>query len=201
MASYVGRMVIKLSDYAKHYGVTYRTAWNRYKRGLIHGAYATDKGTILIPESSVVVSRTCENKCYIYCRVSSQKQKDDLQRQRIRVTEFANSNGYVVSKVFSEIASGVNDSRKELIKLLQDITWSVLIVENKDRLTRFGFNYIKQLCEVSGKRIIVMNEADDEKTDIVQDLVSIIYSFSAKIYGLRKAKHKQLQIVKILGNE
>jgi len=194
-------MAIKLSDYAKHFGVTYRTAWNRYKAGLIPGSYVTEKGSVYLPESSIAISKPCNDKCYIYCRVSSQKQKEDLKRQITRVQEFANSNGYVVSKIFSEVASGINDSRKELIKILQDVTWSVLIIENKDRLTRFGFNYIKQLCSINGKQIIVMNETTDEKTDIMQDLVSIIYSFSAKIYGLRKAKHKQQQILKCLNNE
>ena len=154
----------------------------------------SSSGNFLTEYSVITVS--FELECY--CRVSSQKQKPDLIRQRERVEQFAASNGYKVSKVFSEIASGVNDKRKELMKILQDDSWSVLIVENKDRLTRFGFNYIQQLCEVHGKQIIVMNETKDERADIVQDLVSIIYSFSAKIYGLRKAKNKQQQIVKIL---
>ena len=102
--------------------------------------------------------------------------------------------------MFLEVASGVNDKRKDLMKILQDKSWTVLIVENKDRLTRFGFNYIRELCESNGKKIIIMNEAEDEKSDILQDLVSIIYSFSAKLYGLRSAKNKQEQIVKILND-
>jgi predicted site-specific integrase-resolvase len=70
-------------------------------------------------------------------------------------------------------------------------------VENKDRLTRFGFNYIETMLTLMGKKIIVVNKVDDDKTDLIQDLVSIIYSFSARIYGLRKKKNKQ-EIIEFL---
>ena len=69
--------------------------------------------------------------------------------------------------------------------------WDILLVENKDRLTRFGFNYIETLLNMSNKQVIVVNKVDDDKTDLVQDLVSIIYSFSARMYGLRKKKNKK----------
>lgn len=71
------------------------------------------------------------------------------------------------------------------------------IVENKDRLTRFGFNYIETLLNINNKKIIVVNRTDDDKTDLIQDLVSIIYSFSAIMYGLRKKKNKE-DIIKFL---
>ncbi len=104
-----------------------------------------------------------------------------------------------MKKLFNdkEIGSGLNDSRSKLIKLLKQPDWDILIVENKDRLTRFGFNYIETLLNINKKKIIVTNRVDDDKTDLIQDLISIIYSFSARMYGLRKKKNKE-DIIKFL---
>jgi len=74
--------------------------------------------------------------------------------------------------------------------------YSILLIEHKDRLTRFGFNYIRLLCEKQGKLIEIVNGAEDEKEDIIQDFVAVIYSFSAKLYGLRRAKRKTEKIIK-----
>jgi putative resolvase len=98
----------------------------------------------------------------------------------------------------TEIGSGVNDNRKKLTKLLKSDNWGTLIVEHKDRLTRFGFNYIEILLNKEGRKIEVVNLAEDEKSDLVQDLISIIYSFSAKIYGLRRSKRNTEKIIKFL---
>jgi len=72
------------------------------------------------------------------------------------------------------------------------------VVEHKDRLTRFGFNYIETLLNKEGRKIEVVNLAEDEKSDLMQDLVSIIYSFTTKMYGLRRSKRKTEEIVKLL---
>lgn len=97
-------------------------------------------------------------------------------------------NKFNVIDSYKEIASGMNDNRTILNKILQRNDWDVLLVENKDRLTRFGFNYIKTLLETQGKKILVVNNTDDNKEDLMKDLVSVIYSFSARMYGLRRKK-------------
>jgi len=71
-----------------------------------------------------------------------------------------------------------------------------LLVEHKDRLIRFGFNYLVLLAEEQGKTIEVVNCAEDEKEDLIQDFVAVIYSFSARLYGLRRAKRKTEKIIK-----
>ena len=88
------------------------------------------------------------------------------------------------------MGSGVNDNRKKLQKLLSQENWGMIVVEHKDRLTRFGFNYIQTLLESQGRKIEVVNMAEDGTQDLMQDLVSIIYSFSARMYGLRRTKRK-----------
>ena len=109
--------------------------------------------------------------------------------------------GYQIVEVVKEVGSGVNDNRKKLKKLLESEDWGTLIVEHKDRLTRFGFNYIEILLNKEGRKMEVVNLAEDEKSDLMQDLVSIIYSFSAKMYGLRRSKRKTEKIIKCLEDD
>lgn len=180
----------KLSEYAKERSVTYRTAWNHYKSGKIPGAFADDLGNILIP----IFKSDKDNKdikVSIYARVSSNDRKNSLDEQLNRLTNYSINNGYKIIHSIKEIGSGMNDSRKKLEKLLLKDDWDVLIIENKDRLTRFGFNYIELLLNKMGKEIIVVNESDNDKEDLMKDLISIIYSFSARMYGLRRRKNKQ----------
>ncbi len=189
------KMYYKLSDYAKKHNVTYRTAWNRFKKGLIDGAFMDEHGHIKIP----VLSLDKLNNAIIYCRVSNNDAKDNLNRQADRLTDYAIRNGYNIIDIVKEIASGLNDNRKKLTDILKRDDWDLLIVENKDRLTRFGFNYIKTLLNSKGKDVIIVNQSDDDNTDLIQDLVSIIYSFSARLYGLRKKKSKK-EIIDFIEN-
>lgn len=180
-------MYYKLSDYAKKFNVTYRTAWNRFKKGKIEGAFIDETNHVLIPINNI----NKKNNVIIYSRVSNSDRRDNLDRQSDRLYNYAISNGYNVIANIKEVGSGLNDNRNKLIKLLKKNDWDILLVENKDRLTRFGFNYIETLLNMMDKEVIVVNRADDDKTDLINDLVSIIYSFSARIYGLRKKKNKQ----------
>jgi len=190
-------MYYKLSDYAKKFGVTYRTAWNRFNVGKIEGAYVDNTGHVCIPIISV--EKLMNKKAALYARVSSNGMKDNLDRQMERVMDFAIKNGYEIINSQKEIAFGLNDTRTKLTKILNQVDeWDVLIVENKDRLTRFGFNLIEKLLEMQGKKILVINHTEDnnEKKDLINDLVSIIYSFSARIYGLRRAKNMKNENLK-----
>lgn len=185
---------MKLSQYAKKHNIQYRSAWNRWKEGKIPNAKLVD-GRIVVEE----VSPFTTNNVVIYARVSSNENKSNLDAQAERLTQYAIAKGYTVVQVIKEVGSGVNDNRKQLQKLLaSDEDWAILLVEHKDRLTRFGFNYIDTLMKQMGKFIEVVNLAEDGKTDLVQDLISIIYSFSAKMYGLRRSKRKTEQIIQLL---
>ncbi len=186
-------MYYKLSDYAKKFNITYRTAWNRYKAGKIDNCYIDKTGHVCIKIDELDNSK----KVAVYARVSNNDAKENLERQAERLNNYAISNGFDIIYSVKEIGSGLNDSRSKLIKLLKQPDWDILIVENKDRLTRFGFNYIETLLNINKKKIIVTNRVDDDKTDLIQDLISIIYSFSARMYGLRKKKNKE-DIIKFL---
>jgi predicted site-specific integrase-resolvase len=180
-------MYYKLSDYAKKFNVTYRTAWNRYKAGKIDNCFIDNTGHVCINIPEIITG----NKAALYSRVSNSDRKDNLERQSERLLNYSITNGYNIIYNIKEIGSGLNDERPKLIKLLKQKDWDVLIVENKDRLTRFGFNYLETLLNLINKNVLVVNRSNDDKTDLIQDMISIIYSFSARMYGLRKKKNKE----------
>jgi predicted site-specific integrase-resolvase len=131
-------------------------------------------------------------------RVSSAENTSNLDAQAERLAHYATARGWKVVSVTKEVGSGVNDHRKKLARLLTDASWNILVVEHKDRLTRFGFNYLDTVLPLMKKRIEVVNRADDEKTDLMQDLVAVIYAFSARMYGLRRSRRNTEKIVACL---
>lgn len=190
---------MKLSKYAKELGVDYRTAWNWFKSGNIEGAYQTPTGTVIVPDIKNEQSKTYG--VILYARTSSSQNKDLLDNQVKRLEDYAAAKGYKVKQVVKEFGSGLNDERKQLTKILQENKYDKIIVEHKDRLTRFGFNYIQLL---TGDRIEVMNESKEKDEDLVKDLISIIHCFSARIYGLRRSqrlKSKIEQVIEDTNNE
>jgi predicted site-specific integrase-resolvase len=189
-------MTIKLSQYAQEQGVCYRTAWNRFKAGQIVGAYLSASGRICVPRATAAPAKS--PKAAIYARVSPGENKPNLISQAERLTRYATANGWPVVAVVQEVGSGVNDQRKKLEKLLQDDSWNILVVEHKDRLTRFGFNHLDTLLPLLGNRIEVVNRAEDDKADLVKDLASVIYSFSVRMYGQRLAKRRTAQLIQAI---
>jgi predicted site-specific integrase-resolvase len=185
---------IKLSAYAKLKNRCYRTLWNHFNEGKLHNAYKSETGSIYIK----LEEEKKDEYTVLYCRVSSHDQKQDLNRQIDRLTNFAINNGYTIQKVYSEVASGLNDDRIQLNKLLENDKITTIIVEHKDRLTRFGFNYIKTLTNRLGVKIIIVNESNDIVNDIMEDFISVITSFCARIYGKRITKRQTENIIKKL---
>jgi len=188
---------MKLSKYAQKLGVSYRTVWRLWKAGKLD-AYQLPTGTIIVKEE---IKDKLPDKVCIYARVSSSENKDNLKRQGERLKQYAIARGYRIYKIIEEVGSGVNDNRKKLSQLLKDKNYNKIVVEHKDRLTRLGFNYIQILFNQLGKEIEVVNEATNDKEDLRQDFISIITSFCARLYGLRRSKRKTEKIIKELKNE
>ena len=135
------------------------------------------------------------NNCLIYARVSTKKQQNsgNLDRQVNRLIEYAVSNKFHILKIYKEIASEINENRKELMRLLEDIKnpdVNLLIIEYKDRLARFGYKYLEKYCQSQDVEIIVLEnqERTDLNKEMIEDMISIITSFSARIYGRRGSK-------------
>ena len=184
---------MKLSEYAKKTGVNYRTAWNWYKSGRLN-AIQMPTGTIIVKENEP----ERDDYIIIYARVSSSENKDNLNTQAERLVGYATAKGYQTKEVVKEIGSGVNDNRQKLQKILREGKATKIVVEHKDRLTRFGFNYLLTLLGKQGCSIEIVNEAGNDKDDLMQDLVSIITSMCARYYGLRRSKRKTEKIIQEL---
>lgn len=186
-----------LKDYARDHGIKYRAAWNRYKQGKITSAFKDEFGKILIPEDKP--DRPLKVVCY--ARVSSSQNKANLETQAERIVHFANLSGLPVHSIVKEIGSGLNDKRPKLLKILNDIETTHIVVEHKDRLTRFGFNYLKGWLDSRQCQIIVINNVETDKEDLMQDFVSLVTSMVARLYGLRRSKRKTEQLIKELQND
>jgi len=188
----------KLSEYAKEHNIHYRTAFNHFHKGLIEGAYQLPTGTIVIPDSYKAEK---EERVVIYTRVSSSENKKNLDSQAERLVNFCNAKGWIVSEVVKEIGSGLNDNRKKLSKVLKDSSVTKIVVEHKDRFSRFGMSYIQQLLNDRGTEIVIVNPADSSRDDLMQDFVSIITSFTARLYGLRRNKRRTEKLIENLKDE
>lgn len=191
---------IKLSEYGKQKGIHYNTALNHFQAGKIDGAIQTETGSIYVPRNWDITKEFQEMTCVIYTRVSSSENKKNLDGQLERLRSYALAKGYKIIDEVKEVGSGVNDNRQKLNKLLSRRDYQIIVVEHKDRLTRFGFNYIQTLMEADERKIDVANLKEEKDASLMEDLISVIYYFSARMYGLRRSKRTTEKIIKTLEN-
>lgn len=166
-----------------------------YKAGNIPNAYALPTGTIIIDE---VVKTTKPEWNITYARVSSSGNKEYLLTQSERLATFCLGRGLTIHQSIKETGSGLNDKRPQLLKILEQGKATKLIVEHRDRLTRFGFNYIKACCDKMNCEIVVVNEVNDDKRELIDDFIAVITSFCARIYGLRRGQRKKFKLKEVL---
>lgn len=190
----------RLTDYAKEMGICYKTAWNWYKEGEID-TYISPSGSIFVKNIEHVNINKPQDYIVTYARVSSSQNKDNLETQSQRLINYSNAKGYNIKEEIKEIGSGINDNRQKLNKILKSKHITKIIIEHKDRLTRFGFNYIKILLNKNNIDVEVINEVDTNKDDLIQDFISIITSFCARIYGQRRNKRKTEFLINKLTKE
>lgn len=133
----------------------------------------------------------------IYTRVSTQKQKTDLQNQVKTLTEYCNKNGIKVSKSYQDVASGMNFDRKQFKILLDDVLSfkvSHIYVTYKDRLSRISFDMFKRLFSEFGCEIVVINDTEDkaDETEIFEEIISMLHCFAMKMYSRRRKRKLEL---------
>ena len=194
---------IKISEYAKLMSLNTRTVYRYYHNGKIDGYQDKETGTIFISNpfknNELNVS---QNRVILYARISSSENKSNLDNQLERLRLFACAKGYQIVKEIKEVGSGLDDNRPKLNELLEkDLnSFNILLVEHKDRLTRFGFNYIDILLKTHNKKLEVVNLTDNDKEDLIQDFTSVITSFCNRIYGQQRSKYKIKQFIKELND-
>jgi len=186
---------MKLADWARKNGLDYKTAYRLYRSGKFpRPTEQLPTGTILVHELPTITNNTA-----LYARVSSSDQKEDLTRQMQRLREYATVKGHHIVQEISEIGSGLNGKRKKIVSLLENPSVSIIVVEHRDRLARFGSDYIIAALKSANRRIEIINETEC-KDDLVQDMVSILTSFCARLYGKRASKNRALRAMEATRN-
>ncbi len=186
---------MKLSTWAKKQGISYRTAWRWFKEGKLPvEVEQTATGTILVKEV-----KPPANQVAIYARVSSVDQKNDLDRQISRLVLFANSQKWVVAETIAEIGSALNGHRPKLKKLLLKSEVKIILVEHNDRLMHFGLEYLVSALAAQGRQLVVV-DSGELKDDLVQDMIEVLTSFCARLYGRRSAKNRAKNAVESIQN-
>lgn len=141
-----------------------------------------------------LLNKNIERKSVIYCRVSTSKQKKDLENQRQIIESYCLKNGVKISDVYSDIGSGINFDRKEFQRLVNDIVnhrISKVYITYKDRLSRISFEMFKNLFSEFNCKIVVLNDTEDSKLiekEIFNEIISLIHCFVMKVYSSRRQK-------------
>jgi putative resolvase len=177
---------MKFSVWAKESGLTYKTAWRMWRDGTLPvPAEQLATGTILVHPPQAPVVRAVA----LYARVSSADQKADLERQLGRLAEYASREKMTVVRSVSEIGSGLIGDRAKVMRLLADPSVHTVVVEHRDRLARFGSDYIEAAMSASERKVVVVDQTE-MNDGLVQDMMDVLTSFCARLYGRRAAKNR-----------
>ncbi|MGH3492391.1 MAG: IS607 family transposase [Sciscionella sp.] len=176
---------MKLSVWAKEQGVSYRAALNWFHAGTLPvPARQLPTGTILVEppvkETGVVVA---------YCRVSSHDQKAYLERQAGRVLTLSSERGIRIDRTVTEIGSGLTGRRTKLRKILSDPKVATIVVEHRDRLARFGVEYLQAALSAHARTVVVLDDTEPDD-DVAGDLTEVLTSMCARLYGRGSAARR-----------
>jgi putative resolvase len=130
----------------------------------------------------------------VYARVSSHDQRADLDRQVARLTEWATGQRLTVADVVCEVGSGMTGSRPKLRRILSDPSVTVIVVEHRDRLARFGVEQLESALAAAGRRVLVA-DSGETADDLVRDMIEILTSMCARLYGRRGARDRALRAI------
>ena len=196
--------ILKIGEAAEYLNVSIDTLrkWDKYNKlkpletAGGHRRYDTDTLDDFIGKKKKDLEETYII-CATYARVSSneQNQKGDLDRQSQRLSEYCAKKGLLVTYIIKDVGSGLNDNRcgfNKLTELIIQKKVNKLVVEHKDRLTRFQFNFIKKMFESYGCEVVVINDIDvSSEEELATDIISLMASFSGKFYGRRSAERRK----------
>lgn len=185
---------MKANEVLKLLRISRQTLTKYVKDGIIkvellpNGRYDYDENSVYL-----FLNKDLRRKTYIYARVSTSKQRHDLENQIELLKQFCFTNGYTVSGIYSDIASGINfEKRNNFFEMLDDIIDNKverIVITYKDRLSRVGFDLFYHLFKKYNCEIVVMSEVGSEKLDsqeIFEEIVSMLHCYSMKLYSKRK---------------
>lgn len=185
---------MKLVEWARRQGISYKTAWRWVKDDAMPVPWRQ------MPGGTILVDAPFDEKpsaVALYARVSSYDQRSDLDRQLARLSQYAAKNDLCVVESVAEVGSGLNGKRRKLLRLLSDPKIVAVVVEHRDRFARFGSEYLEAALTASNRRLIVV-DASEMNDDLVQDMIAVLTSFCARLYGRRSARHRAISIERAL---
>lgn len=191
-------LVVNLSEWADRVGVSKHTAYRWYREGTLP-VPARRVGRLLLVDLDGAVSAT-DTRTVVYARVSSHDQRADLDRQVARLTSWATAAGMTVHEVVTEVGSGMNGNRRKFQRLLADPTASIIVVEHRDRLARFGVENLEAALSAQGRRVVVADPGE-MNDDLVRDMTEVLTSFCARLYGRRGARNRAIKALGCAKND
>lgn len=191
---------LSIKDAAKYMGVSTQTLRRWEKNKKIAPSFRTEGNQRRYDPSLLrpfdLTSKQLDRPTVAYARVSSQDQKEDLQRQVHMLELYCSAKGWTFS-VIKDLGSGMNYHKKGLRQLLDQIMsrqMGRLVLTHKDRLLRFGAELVFSLCEAKNIEVVIVNQGDEPsfEEELAKDVLEMITVFSARLYGSRSHKNKQL---------
>lgn len=184
---------MELAAWTRANGVHPQTAYRWFRQGRMPvPARRLPSGTILVeaPDDDGVPDR----RVVLSARVSAHDQRADLDRQVARLSVWAAGQGVGVAEVVCAVGSGLNGRRPKLRRLLADPTVTMIVAEHRDRLARFGVEYLEAALRAQGRRLVVVDPGETGD-DLVRDMIEVLSSFCARLYGRRGARNRALRAV------
>lgn len=183
---------MNLTEWARVQGIHPQTAYRWFREGTLPvPAVRVNARTILVnPDAAVSV----DGGMGLYARVSSHDQKDDLDRQVARLSAWAAGSGSQVVRVEAEVGSGVNGSRRKVRRLLADPNVTTVVVEHRDRLGRVNTELVEAALAAHGRGLVVVDEGEVDD-DLARDMVEVLTSLCARLYGKRSARNRALKAI------
>lgn len=189
------RVGVKLTEWARAQGVHPQTAYRWFREGTLPVPAQRVGPRMILVNVEANAAPKVVGGVGLYARVSSRDQKADLERQVARLSAWAAGAGHRVVRVEAETGSGMNGARSKARRLLADPEVTTVVVEHRDRLGRMNTELVEAALEASGRRLAVLDDREVED-DLVRDMMEVLTSFCARLYGRRSAKnraHKALQ--------
>jgi putative resolvase len=182
---------VKLAEWARSNGVHPQTAYRWFREDKMPvPARRLESGTIWVD----TVLEGASGRVVLYARVSSHDQRADLDRQVARLAWWATGHGHQVDEVVTEVGSGLDGKRPKLRRILSDPSASVVVVEHRDRLARFGVEHLEAALGAHGRRIVVADPGETAD-DLVRDMIEVLTSMCARLYGRRGARNRAMRAV------
>lgn len=181
---------VNLADWAESVGVNRHTAYRWFREGTLP-VPAERVGRLILVRTDAAASGA---GVVLYARVSSHDQRADLDRQVARLTRWATEQDLPVTQVVTEVGSGLNGKRPKLRRVLSDRDATVIVVEHRDRLARFGVEHLEAALSAQGRRIVVADPGETTD-DLVRDMIEVLTSMCARLYGRRGARNRAMRAV------